>query len=167
MDLTPYIGWIVFLHVLGAFMFVAGHGVSMFAVFQVRKERDRAKLASLLDLSGWSLGLAGIGLLVILVTGILAGIVLGSFGRWWIWISLGLFLAIGIAMTPIGGTYLANLRTAIGQRPRNAKPADPDPVPATDAELAAIQASRRPEILLLTGAGGFVVIVWLMMFRPF
>jgi amino acid transporter len=81
-DLTPYVRWIVFLHVLGAFMFVAGHGVSMFAVFAVRKERDRAKLATLLDLSGWSLAVAGIGLLVLFVSGIVAGIVLQSFGRW-------------------------------------------------------------------------------------
>ena len=97
----------------------------------------------------------------------MAGIVRGSFGQAWIWVSLALFVAIGIAMTPIGGTYLRNLRLAIGQRPRSAKPGDPDPVPVSDAELAALQASRRPELLLLIGAGGFVVIVWLMMFRPF
>lgn len=167
MDLTPYSPWIIFLHVLGAFMFVAGHGVSMFVVFQVRKERDRGRLAALLDLSAWSLGVAGIGMVVVLLTGILAGIVLGSWGRWWIWISLALFLVIGIAMTPIGGTYLRNLRLAIGQRPRNAKPGDPDPVPVSDEELAAMQASRRPELLLLLGAGGFVTILVLMMFRPF
>jgi hypothetical protein len=158
---------LVFLHVLGAFMFVAGHGVSMFTVFQVRKERDRARLGALLDLSGWSLAVAGIGLLVLLISGIAAGIMLGSFGRWWIWISLALLIAIGIAMTPIGGEYLRGLRVAIGQRPRNAKEGDPDPVPVSDEQLAALQASRRPELLLWIGAGGFVVIVYLMMFRPF
>lgn len=167
MDLTAYIRWIVFLHVLGAFMFVAGHGVSMFAVFQVRKEKDRGKLAALLDLSGWSLAVAGIGLLILLISGIVAGLVLNSWGRWWIWIALALFLVIGIVMTPVGGAYLRGLRVAIGQRPRNAKPGDPDPVPVSDGELAALQASNRPEILLLLGAGGFVVILWLMMFRPF
>jgi amino acid transporter len=167
MDLTPYISWIVFLHILGAFAFVAGHGVSMFVVFQVRRERDRTKLESLLDLSGWSLAVAGIGLLVLLISGILAGIVLNSWGRWWIWISLALFIVIGILMTPIGGTYLRNLRLAIGQRPRSAKPGDADPVPASDGELAALQASRAPELLLLLGAGGFVVILFLMRFRPF
>jgi amino acid transporter len=166
-DLTPYVRWIVFLHVLGAFMFVAGHGVSMYSVFAVRKERDRGRLAALLDLSGWSLAVAGIGLLVLLVSGIVAGIVLQSFGPWWIWISLALLVGIGILMTPIGGTYLRNLRIAIGQRPRNAKPGDPDPVPVSDGELAAPQASSRPEQLLAIGAGGFIVIVYLMMFRPF
>jgi hypothetical protein len=167
MDLTPYIGWILFLHVLGAFMFVAGHGVSMFVVFQVRRERDRGKLAALLDLSGWSLVVAGIGLLVLLIAGIVAGIVLGSFGRWWIWVSLVLLVVIGGLMTPVGGAYLRGLRLAIGQRPGNAKPGDPDPVPVGDAELATMQASNKPELLLLLGAGGFVVILWLMMFKPF
>ncbi len=167
MDLTPYVGWIVFLHVLGAFMFVAGHGVSMYVVFQARRERDRAKLAALLDLSGWSLALAGIGLLVLLISGIVAGIVLNSYGRAWIWVSLVLFIVIGGLMTPVGGSYLRALRAGIGQRPGNAKPGDPDPVVVSDEELAALQASRKPEVLLLLGAGGFVVILWLMMFKPF
>jgi hypothetical protein len=70
-------------------------------------------------------------------------------------------------MTPVGGTYLRALRLAIGQRPRNAKPDEPDPVPVSDGELAALQASRRPELLLWLGAGGFTVILYLMMFRPF
>ena len=167
MDLTPYIPWIVFLHVLGAFMFVAGHGVSMFVIFQVRKERDRSKLAALLDLSGWSLGVAGIGLLILFVSGVLAGVVLGSFGKLWIWAALVLFIVIALLMTPVGGSYLRDLRLAIGQAPRGAKQGDPAPVPASDQDLVAMQTSSRPETLLALGAGGFVVILWLMMFRPF
>ena len=167
MDLTPYIGWIIFVHVLGAFMFVAGHGVSMFVVYQVRHESDRTRLAALLDLSGRSLSAAFIGLLLLFVSGIVAGIVLGSWGRTWLWVALVLFIVIALVMTPVGSNYLWNIRAALGQRPRNAKPNDPDPVPATDAELAALRANRRPELLLLLGAGGFVVILWLMMFKPF
>lgn len=167
MDLTPYIGWIVFLHVLGAFAFAAGHGVSMLVAFQIRRETDRARLAALLDLSAWSLALAGLGLLLLLVFGILAGIVLGSWSRSWIWISLGLFVLITLLMTPIGSGYLGGVRTALGQRTRAIKSSDPDPVPASDEALAAALASKRPELLLLIGAGGFLMILWLMMFRPF
>jgi hypothetical protein len=166
MDLTPYIGWIVFVHVLGAFAFAAGHGVSMFVAFQIRRERNRERLESLLDLSGWALGLAGVGLLVLFVAGILAGIVLGSWGRPWLWISVILFIVISGAMTPIGSMYFTRARTALGQRTRSLKASDPDPVPASDEELDKILESKRPELLLAIGAGGFTVILWLMMFRP-
>ena len=167
MDLTPYVRWIVFLHVIGAFMFAAGHGVSMFVAFALRRERDRSRMAALLDLSGTSLTVAGFGLVVLLAAGITAGIVLGSFGRAWIWVALVALIVVGGLMTPLGASYFNGVRAALGQRTRKLKPADADPVPATDKELAAILASNRPEQLLVIGVIGFVAIVWLMMFRPF
>lgn len=167
MDLTPYIKWIVFLHVAGAFAFVAGHGVSMFVAFRIRKERDRGRLAALLDLSAGSLSVAGIGLLILFLSGILAGIVLGSFGKWWIWVSLALLVVIAGLMTPLGIIRTSKVRAALGLRTRNLKPADPDPVPASDDELAAVLASTTPMALLVVGGGGFLVILLLMMFRPF
>jgi hypothetical protein len=167
MDLTPYIGWIIFLHVLGAFMFVAGHGVSMFVAFRVRAETDRARMAALLDFSGTALVIAYIGLLLLFVAGIVAGIVLGSWGRAWIWVALVMFIVIAVAMTPLGINYFNRLRLALGMRTRNLKPTDPDPVPASDAALAAILQAKNPELLLAVGGGGFVVILWLMMFKPF
>jgi Predicted integral membrane protein (DUF2269) len=167
MDLTPYIGWIVFLHVLGAFLFVAGHGVSMFVAFRVRAEPDRARMAALLDFSGIALGAAYLGLLLLLLGGIVAGLVLGSWSRSWIWVSLALFIVIAVAMTPLGINYFNRLRLALGIRTRNLKPADPDPVPASDVALAEILRARNPELLLAVGGGGFVIILWLMMFKPF
>jgi MFS family permease len=167
MDLTPYIAWIVFAHVLGAFLFAAGHGVSLFVAFQVRRERDRGRIGALLDASSAALAAAYVGLLVLLIAGILAGIVLQSFGRWWIWVSLVALIAIAVAMTPLGIAYFNSIRMAIGQRTRDLKDTDPDPVPVSDAELASILASRRPEQLLAIGGGGFLVILYLMMFKPF
>jgi hypothetical protein len=167
MDLTPYIGWIVFIHVLAAFVFAAGHGVSMFAAFQLRRERDRARMGALLDISEASVLAATIALIVLFVAGILAGVVLQSFAKTWIWVSLVLLVVIGLLMTPLGMGYFNRIRTALGMRTRDLKEVDPDPVPASDGELAAILASRRPEQLLLLGGGGFLVILWLMMFRPF
>ena len=167
MDLTPYIGWIVFIHVAAAFVFAAGHGVSIAVAFRVRRETDRSRMAALLDLSTISLVAATIALLVLLVAGILAGIVLQSFGRWWIWVSLVALIAIAVAMTPLGINYFNGIRMALGLRTRDLKATDPDPVPASDAELATKVASPRPEQLLAIGGGGFVVILWLMMFRPF
>jgi hypothetical protein len=167
MDLTPYLGWLRFLHVAGAFAFVAGHGVSIFVAYQIRHERDRARIAALLDVSARSLTTAGIGLLILFVSGIVSGIVLGSFGQAWIWIAIVLLVVIAGAMNPLGTVYMGRVRAALGQRTRGMKPTDPDPIPASDAELATLLVSRRPEALLLIGGGGFLVILWLMIFRPF
>ena len=167
MDLTPYLPWIVFLHVVGAFLFVAGHGVSIGVAFRIRQERDPARLLAYLDLSAWSLGLAGVGLLLILLFGIVAGIVAGSFGRAWIWVSLVLFIVIGGLMTPLGGIPLSKIRLALGQRTRGMKPDEPDPPALPMDEVVPMLDALRPGVLALIGGGGFVVILYLMMFRPF
>jgi hypothetical protein len=167
MDLTPYLGWITFLHVVGAFLFVAGHGVSIAVAFRMRQERDAARLLALLDLSGWSLAIAGIGMLALLIAGIVSGIVGGFFGAAWIWISLVLFIAIGLVMTPMGSSYFSSVRAALGQRTRALKPADPDPVPLPMDQVVALMDTKRPELLAAIGGGGFLVILYLMMFKPF
>ena len=43
MDWYP---WIVTLHVLGAFLFVFGHGASAFAAFRLRRERDPVRIGA-------------------------------------------------------------------------------------------------------------------------
>jgi hypothetical protein len=167
MDLTPYVRWIVYLHVLAAFVFAAGHGVSIIVAFQVRRETNRTRMAALLDLSNISVAIATVALIVVLIAGILAGIVLNSWSKAWIWISLALLVGIGVAMTPLGIGHFNRIRVALGLRTRDFKEGQPDPVPASDEALAAALASPRPEQLLAIGGIGFIVILWLMMFRPF
>jgi uncharacterized membrane protein len=167
MDLTRFIGWIVFIHVLAAFVFAAGHGVSIFVSFQVRRETDRARIAALLDISQLSVFVATIALIVLFLAGILAGVVLNSWSKAWIWVSLVLLIAIGVSMTPLGIGHFNRIRVALGQRTRDFKEGQPDPIPAPDEALAATLATRRPELLLAIGGGGFLVILYLMMFKPF
>jgi hypothetical protein len=167
MDLSPYLGWIVFVHVVGVFLFVAGHGVSIAVAYRIRAERDPARLLAYLDLSAWSLNLAGIGLLVLLVAGILAGIVAGEFGRLWLWASIVLFVVIGGLMTPLGGIPLSKIRFALGQRTRGLKATDPDPTPLPIADVTPMLEALRPDVLAVIGGGGFLLILYLMMFKPF
>jgi uncharacterized membrane protein len=165
MDLTPYLGWLRYLHVAGAFLFVAGHGVSMAVAFRLRAEREANRMLALLDLSAWSLNIAGIGLLVLLVSGIISGIAGAWFGQAWIWLSLVLLIVIGGLMTPIGGMYFRRIREGLGQRSPRAKPADPDPVPLSEEALSTLLQSRQPELLAVIGGGGFFVILWMMVFK--
>src|ERR687896_1280471 len=96
--MRPMYQWIVILHVLGAFAFVAAHGVSMVAVFQLRGERDRARQAALLEVSGTGVGLMYIGLLVLLAAGILAGFLGDHWGRLWIWVALATLVVVAAVM---------------------------------------------------------------------
>ncbi|MES2209592.1 MAG: DUF2269 family protein [Chloroflexota bacterium] len=167
MDLTPYLDWLKFLHIAGAFLFAAGHGVSIAVAFRLRAERETGRMLALLDLSGWSLNLAGVGLLVILLSGIVSGVVRNDFGRAWIWASLVVLIVVSGLMTPLAGSYFSRLRLALGQRTRAIKEGEPEPVPLSLEEVVALAQSRAPELTATVGGVGFLVILWLMVFKPF
>lgn len=61
--------WIVFIHVTAAFLFVMGHGASMWTSDQIRRERDPARIRALLELSSRSLGLVYTALIALLIAG--------------------------------------------------------------------------------------------------
>jgi hypothetical protein len=164
MDLYP---WIVLLHIAGAFLFVIAHGASIWAVNAVRRETEPGRIAALTDLSGMSLTAAYLGLLLLLVGGIWAGIYRSWFSAGWIWAALGLFIVIAVAMYAIATPYFKRLRTALGQRTMGTPKDAPDPVPASDAEIAAIAASAPAVLLDVVGFVGLVLILWLMVVKPF
>lgn len=165
MELHP---WIVLVHVLGAFGFVLAHGASVFAALRLRTERDPERVSALLQLSEMSLGLFYVGLLLLLVGGIAAGFTGGHWGRLWIWTALGLLVVIIAVMFTIATPYYGNLRRALGLRPTPEKEtAAVSAAPVDTAELAAVLDSPRPYWLAAIGGIGLVVIIWLMLFKPF
>ncbi|HEU0237330.1 MAG TPA: hypothetical protein VFR14_12900 [Candidatus Limnocylindrales bacterium] len=164
MNLYP---WVVVGHVFFVIVALMAHGVSAYALFRARDEPDRARLGAILDLSATSLMVAGIGLLVGIVLGIVAAIMGGHFGRLWPWVSIGVLVVVVGAMTPLAATPLGAVRTALGQPGRNDKPGDPPSQPASDEELAAARARLRPELVAVIGIGGLAVLVALMELQPF
>jgi hypothetical protein len=167
MDLVPYLPWLKFAHILGAFLFVGGHGVSMAMALRLRHEREPARMLALLDLSASALGLATVGMLVLLIAGIVDGIVAGYFGRLWIWAALVIFVGVGFAMTPMASGHFNAIRAGLGQRPRQLKPTDPDPVPLPLEEVLALAAGPRPMQVAAIGGIALLVLLWLMTFKPF
>jgi hypothetical protein len=159
--------WLMFLHVGGLLTFVTGHGASAMVAFRLRNEREPARIGALLDLSSASIGVAYLGLLLLLASGIAAGFNGGLWDRWWIWISLGLLVVILGAMYPMGSGYYAKVRHAVGMRAYSDPKDAPAPEPATPAELEALLVSPRPWVLLAMGGGGVLVILWLMLMQPF
>ncbi len=62
--------WILFLHVVGALVFMMSHGVSIFIAFQLQQEEEINRIRALLDLSMLSLrGMWG-SILILLGAGI-------------------------------------------------------------------------------------------------
>ena len=158
--------WIVLLHVVGAFVFVAAHGVSMVTAFRLRGERDRGRQATLLEASAIGVYLTYVGLLMLLVGGIWAGFAGEHWGRLWIWASLAILVVVIVVMYAVATPFYGRMRAAAGlgqwaERASSYKP------PATEADLAMLATSNRPTVLALVGGIGLLVIVWLMVIKPF
>ena len=159
-------GFVVLLHVLGAFAFVMAHGVSMLIAFRLRGERDPARQSLLLELSGLSVGLMYIGLGVLLLAGILAAFMGGLWGRGWIWASLGILVVVIAVMYAVATPFYGRMRAAAGVPGTEQLATRFKPTP-TPADLNALATSSRPFVLAAVGSIGLAVIVWLMLSKPF
>jgi hypothetical protein len=159
LSLAAY-SWWKFLHVAGVIAFVSFHGVSMTAVLRVRKERDRVRIATMLQLSGSSLMGMYVSLLWLVVFGVVAGIQGGFWNDGWFWIAIGLLvLAVG-EMSAVARPYYQRVKEAVEVRPSG--------VPRrSDEELEEILSSPVALWNALFGAAILLAITWLMIFKPF
>ena len=157
--------WIVLLHIVGAFVFVLSHGASAWMAMLIRGERDRARIGALLAVSTASLGGTYVGLVLLLIGGIWAGISGGHFGRLWIWAAIVVLVVVIVVMYAVASPYFVRLRAAAGIETRGNAP-DPALI-ASDEELALL-AGRAPVAVILGAGGiGLLLILWLMVLKPF
>jgi predicted integral membrane protein DUF2269 len=157
--------WWVYLHILGAFAFVFAHGASALAAFRIRATRDPVQIRTLLDVSSLAIGVMYIGLLLLLIGGIAAGIAGERFDEGWIWAALVILIVIIVAMYAMATPFYGQLRVAAGARAKDSK-VDPNPV-VNQSDIDALAGSNRPAVLLAIGAIGFLLILWLMVLKPF
>jgi hypothetical protein len=151
--------WWKLLHVLGVLGFVLFHGVSVMVALRLRKERDRTRIAELLQFSGSSV----LGMYASLVVLIAFGVIAGFSGRWWsywwIWISLGLLVGTIVEMSAIARPYYQQLKDAIQLRPSG--------VPRkSDEELDQVLRSRLALFNAVWGILALLIITWLMIWKP-
>ena len=160
--------WVKYIHVIGVFVFLIGHGVSAMALWRIRSERDPYALRTLLDLSARSIGVMSIGLTMWFLSGVSLGFS-GNYwttGRYWLWASLVVAVVVIGLMTPMGAMYLNRVRAALGVDPKKRdEPADLTRVDPGLVEVAI--KSGQPILVILIGFGGIAVLAWLMMFKPF
>lgn len=159
--------WIVLIHIVGAFVFALSHGISIWVVYQIQRDREPKQIPQLLRLSSEGIGGVYAGLALLLIGGIWAGIAGNWFAYGWIWASLAILIGIVVAMYVVAVPYFRELRAAVGIRPANLEKDAPDPVPLPDDEVAALAARAPLNLLTAVGIGGLLIILWLMVVKPF
>lgn len=158
---------LLYLHILAGFLYMFCHGASGFVSFRLRQETVLDRIRAMLDLSAYSFISMYISLLVM----VLAGVLLGFAGRWWatgwIWTSLILMVVMLVVMALLASNHFHQLRKAVGLPYREGNKEHPAVEPASMDEIQALLRSGRPHLLTLIGIGGWAVILFFMIFKPF
>jgi len=156
---VPY-NWWKFLHVIGVLAFVLFHGVSIVAALRLRKERDRARVAELLQFSGSSILGMYVSLGWLIAFGVVASIKGGWWNDGWFWLSVAILVLVVGEMSAVARPYYQRVKGSVEVRPSG--------VPRkSDEELDEILRSRVGLVNAWIGGAALVVIAWLMIFKPF
>lgn len=157
---------VVFIHATTILLFFIAHGTSMAVAFALKRETDPARVRALLDLSRLSVGLPSIVLVAFgLLTGIVAGFMGGHWGAAWIWISLVLLIVVGGLMTPLATFRFKPMRVAAGMPAEGGAPEVPPQ--ENPEELRRLIEAWNPVPVAAMGLAAFIVILWLMLEKPF
>jgi 4-hydroxybenzoate polyprenyltransferase len=139
--------WIVFIHIASVLGLLLVHPVTV--AFHLKEERDDTKIRELLEVSEAASALRWIFFGLTL----LSGVVLGFLGSWWssawIWAALAIFVVIGVVMNRYGGRMIDRIADT-----------------RDDADMERLLTRFRPSILAVTGTGGLLLILYLMLFKP-
>jgi hypothetical protein len=161
--------WWVYIHVLATLTFLFAHGISSIVAWRLRGRPSPATARAWLEL--YAVGryflLFYSSLLVLLVSGVVAGFMGDWWGHGWIWVSLALLIGIIVSMYILGSTYYGRVRRALGMPYFDGRRTHPAEEPAPVAEIEALLAKSPALALTVIGFGGIALILWLMMFKPF
>ena len=139
--------WIIFIHIASVLGLLLVHPVTI--AFHLKEERNDVRIRELLEVSEAASTLRWVffGLTIV------SGIVLGFMGSWWgtawTWAALAIFIAIGIVMNVYGGRTIDRIADT-----------------HDDSEMERLLTRFRPGLLAVTGAGGLLVVLYLMLFKP-
>lgn len=151
--------WWKFIHLIGVVAFMAAHGTSMAATVMVRRMRDPQRISGVLQLSATTVLAFYVSTLVLLVGGVGAGLQGRWFEQGWIWLSIGLFVAVGILMFPMARGYFRRIRTVIELMESGTA--------VTQEDFVRVLNSGNPMVTVATGSVVILLIVYLMVLKPF
>ena len=156
--------WLVFLHVLFAFLFMLAHGVHAAAMLKFRGEGDPERSLTFFNIVPEVKQIRVLTLLLGLPAfGAVA--VAGWWSRGWVWASAGVFALISFVMYHYGAGYFGMMQDA-AMRFIEARKTNTD-VSAATKEFDEARMAPHPIVVSVVGIAGLAVILWLMRFKPF
>jgi hypothetical protein len=165
--LTMVYRTLVFVHVLAVLSFVGAHGGPIAIMLRIRRASDPSRIRADLEMSRDVVGFIHLTLFLVLATGVALAFVGGLWMRGWIWASFVVLVLMWVSMYWLGTSYYDKVRLAVGAAQFYGKmPEGPTPAALT-AGTRGLLRSSRPVVLAAVGSGGLILLVWLMMFKPF
>ena|ERR1700752_218494 len=155
--------WVVFLHVTVIFIFLIQHAAEIIVTFKLREQKEPdgifATYSFMLKNNSRNLRIT---YSLIILTGAVAGFMSVWWRQGWMWSALGVMILIWIIMVRFGGNYLTAVDAITDQALKNK-----DDESAIEKFRRDLKSRREPEIMTITSVMGMLIILWLMMFKPF
>jgi len=139
--------WVVFVHIASVMGLLLVHPVTV--AFHLKEERNDIRIRELLEVTEAASNLRWAFFWLTIASGAVLGFMGGFWGTAWIWAALAIFIAIGAVMNLYGGRSIDRIADT-----------------KDDAEMERLLIRFRPMILAVTGAGGLLLVLWLMLFKP-
>jgi len=159
--------WLVFLHVLSAITFFLAHGAAAAMVFKVRSETDFTRIRAMLDLAVSTFKAYMFSFLIMGLTGLIMPFLIHIWDKIYIWLSIVLILFVAFWMGLVNEKQIKQLRRLVGLPYMQGNKEYPAEAPASPEEVAALLKKIDPYQWMLVGYGIPVIVLWLMIFKPF
>jgi len=159
--------WLVFLHVLSAFTFFLAHGTSVAMAFRIRSETNFERIRAMLDLSASTIMTIFISFLVMGLTGLILPFTKKLWGQGWVWTSIVLMVIVVLQMGLMNEKRYKTLRKLVGLPYMQGNKDLPPEEPASQDEVEAHLKKLKVGELVIVGYVIPMIVLWLMMFKPF
>jgi|SRR5215208_7101173 len=165
--LNILVRWIIFLHILSAITFFLAHGTSAAMMFKVRNETETIRIRAMLDMSESTLEITFISFLGMGLSGLVLPFFIHIWNKGWVWLSIILMLFVFIWMVRMNEQTYKVLRKLVGAPYRQgSKEFHAEPVADVGVIVSHLKSIRMTPILII-GYGIPIVVLWLMVFKPF
>lgn len=157
--------WWLYAHLLSVAGFLLAHGTSAAMGLRLRQEKSPEAIRSVTGLSKQTNNATYGFLLLIIITGVSMGFQDNWWRFAWIWVALGvLILTIG-AMNGLSRPY-HDVRVGVGL-PGRGPQRGPVPAPASSEQLEQLVARANPVPISAIGVAALLILLWLMILKPF